>query len=387
MSGVRDDAASRREAVGLGARLGRGRGYVGKLLFVRAGQALSLQYHEVKDEAWLVQEGRASLELGEVGGELETVEIARGRRVPLPAGHRAPRDGDRGLADRRGLDPAPRRRRAARGPVRARGDERGIVRAWCPTKSDTFRLTPGDSGSWQRVIATAAAGAFRDLPRRSRGSSRGIRLLPNPAWRTARSRTSSRPPTTCRRVTEIVRSSTRSTPARKRSLSTASVCLNSTMISHGLPGFQGATAFRSESACFAPASISSRARTGGIWRADVAPRPFFTATVVSPSPTSARPLGARDVVARHEQHRAAPRPAEGRVDARSRRRRPVEAEVEVVTARRRCGSSRRGRRRPSRASRRGVPRRSPPRGTRCTPSSPPGRRTRSPGGGDRERAS
>ena len=52
--------------------------YVGKLLFVRAGQALSLQYHEVKDEAWLVQEGRASLELGDVDGELETIEIAAG---------------------------------------------------------------------------------------------------------------------------------------------------------------------------------------------------------------------------------------------------------------------------------------------------------------------
>jgi len=52
--------------------------YVGKLLFVRAGQSLSLQYHEVKDEAWLVREGRASLELGELGGELETIEIAPG---------------------------------------------------------------------------------------------------------------------------------------------------------------------------------------------------------------------------------------------------------------------------------------------------------------------
>jgi mannose-6-phosphate isomerase len=52
--------------------------YVGKLLFVRAGQALSLQYHEVKDEAWLVQKGRASLELGRVGGELEAVEISEG---------------------------------------------------------------------------------------------------------------------------------------------------------------------------------------------------------------------------------------------------------------------------------------------------------------------
>ena len=49
--------------------------YVGKLLFVRAGQSLSLQYHEVKDESWLVQQGRAALELGEVGGELERVEI------------------------------------------------------------------------------------------------------------------------------------------------------------------------------------------------------------------------------------------------------------------------------------------------------------------------
>jgi mannose-6-phosphate isomerase-like protein (cupin superfamily) len=52
--------------------------YVGKLLFVRAGQALSLQYHEVKDESWLVREGRATLELGEVGGALETIEIEAG---------------------------------------------------------------------------------------------------------------------------------------------------------------------------------------------------------------------------------------------------------------------------------------------------------------------
>jgi mannose-6-phosphate isomerase-like protein (cupin superfamily) len=52
--------------------------YVGKLLFVRAGESLSLQYHEVKDESWLVQEGRAQLELGAVGGELEVLEIGPG---------------------------------------------------------------------------------------------------------------------------------------------------------------------------------------------------------------------------------------------------------------------------------------------------------------------
>lgn len=52
--------------------------YAGKLLFVRAGESLSLQYHEAKDESWLVQEGRARLELGRVGDELETIEITAG---------------------------------------------------------------------------------------------------------------------------------------------------------------------------------------------------------------------------------------------------------------------------------------------------------------------
>jgi mannose-6-phosphate isomerase-like protein (cupin superfamily) len=52
--------------------------YVGKVLFIRAGQALSLQYHERKDESWLVQSGRATLELGEVGGPLAAIEIGPG---------------------------------------------------------------------------------------------------------------------------------------------------------------------------------------------------------------------------------------------------------------------------------------------------------------------
>ena len=44
--------------------------YVGKVLFVRAGHSLSLQYHEVKDESWLIHSGRARIQLGAVGGEL-----------------------------------------------------------------------------------------------------------------------------------------------------------------------------------------------------------------------------------------------------------------------------------------------------------------------------
>jgi len=47
--------------------------YVGKVLFVKAGESLSLQYHEQKDESWLIQSGRARIELGNVG-EDELVE-------------------------------------------------------------------------------------------------------------------------------------------------------------------------------------------------------------------------------------------------------------------------------------------------------------------------
>jgi mannose-6-phosphate isomerase len=60
--------------------------YCGKLLFVRSGQALSLQYHEVKDESWYVESGRASLELGSVGDSLEAREIGPGDCFHFPPG-------------------------------------------------------------------------------------------------------------------------------------------------------------------------------------------------------------------------------------------------------------------------------------------------------------
>ncbi len=61
--------------------------YVGKLLFIRAGEALSLQYHEVKDESWLVHDGRARLELGAVDEEeLDVVEIGPGEALRYPPG-------------------------------------------------------------------------------------------------------------------------------------------------------------------------------------------------------------------------------------------------------------------------------------------------------------
>jgi mannose-6-phosphate isomerase-like protein (cupin superfamily) len=49
--------------------------YVGKVLFVRAGQSLSLQFHRQKEESWLVQSGRAKLELGEVGKSVLMQEV------------------------------------------------------------------------------------------------------------------------------------------------------------------------------------------------------------------------------------------------------------------------------------------------------------------------
>jgi mannose-6-phosphate isomerase len=49
--------------------------YVGKVIFVRAGHALSLQFHREKDEAWLIQSGRAKIELGEPGATVLQEEV------------------------------------------------------------------------------------------------------------------------------------------------------------------------------------------------------------------------------------------------------------------------------------------------------------------------
>ena len=49
--------------------------YAGKLLFVRAGESLSLQFHKEKDESWYVLDGRAELELGEVGQAVTKTEV------------------------------------------------------------------------------------------------------------------------------------------------------------------------------------------------------------------------------------------------------------------------------------------------------------------------
>jgi mannose-6-phosphate isomerase len=53
--------------------------YVGKILFVKSGESLSLQFHKAKDESWYVLEGRAHLELGRPGeGVLQQEVIVPG---------------------------------------------------------------------------------------------------------------------------------------------------------------------------------------------------------------------------------------------------------------------------------------------------------------------
>lgn len=63
--------------------------YAGKVLFVRAGSQLSLQYHRVKDESFLVQEGTLDLVLGQ-GPDQRVVPMRAGeaRRIEPGTVHR-----------------------------------------------------------------------------------------------------------------------------------------------------------------------------------------------------------------------------------------------------------------------------------------------------------
>ncbi|MGH3105307.1 MAG: cupin [Gaiellaceae bacterium] len=49
--------------------------YCGKILFVKAGESLSLQFHTVKDESWYILDGRAQLELGAPGQSILNSEV------------------------------------------------------------------------------------------------------------------------------------------------------------------------------------------------------------------------------------------------------------------------------------------------------------------------
>ena len=94
--------------------------YVGKVIHVNKGHALSLQYHNRKDETIFVWAGKILFERKE-GDALVARELVPGRRRARHAADRAPDDRARGQRHLRGLDAGDRRRRQARRPLRRQG--------------------------------------------------------------------------------------------------------------------------------------------------------------------------------------------------------------------------------------------------------------------------
>jgi mannose-6-phosphate isomerase len=60
--------------------------YCGKILFVRAGEQLSLQFHREKDETIYVQRGRIELEIGEPGTTPDVEVVGEGRAFRIAPG-------------------------------------------------------------------------------------------------------------------------------------------------------------------------------------------------------------------------------------------------------------------------------------------------------------
>ena len=57
--------------------------YVGKILHVTAGEALSLQYHEIKDETLFLLKGSLLLQAGELEEELIDHRMLEGQRFHI----------------------------------------------------------------------------------------------------------------------------------------------------------------------------------------------------------------------------------------------------------------------------------------------------------------
>jgi len=60
--------------------------YVGKVIFIKKGHRLSLQYHEKKDESMYIYEGKALLEIEGSNGKLESTIAQPGYCVRIPPG-------------------------------------------------------------------------------------------------------------------------------------------------------------------------------------------------------------------------------------------------------------------------------------------------------------
>jgi mannose-6-phosphate isomerase len=60
--------------------------YCGKVIFINAGEELSLQFHKEKDETIYVQSGRAEFQIGDPGKPVDTEVVAPGRAFHITPG-------------------------------------------------------------------------------------------------------------------------------------------------------------------------------------------------------------------------------------------------------------------------------------------------------------
>lgn len=58
--------------------------YAGKLIFIRKGHRLSLQYHKGKDESMYLYKGKALIEIGGSDGQLKSTIAEPGHCVRIP---------------------------------------------------------------------------------------------------------------------------------------------------------------------------------------------------------------------------------------------------------------------------------------------------------------
>ncbi len=58
--------------------------YVGKILHIEAGEALSLQYHRVKDETLFVLSGSLELQIADGDAPLRTLVLQPGESIHMP---------------------------------------------------------------------------------------------------------------------------------------------------------------------------------------------------------------------------------------------------------------------------------------------------------------
>ncbi len=87
--------------------------YVGKILFIRQGEALSLQYHEVKEETLRVLEGALELVTGTDVERLENHRIGPETVFHIPPANPSPYGGCHRLLAARSVDHSARRRGSA----------------------------------------------------------------------------------------------------------------------------------------------------------------------------------------------------------------------------------------------------------------------------------